>query len=84
VIGEGPAGELADARTALAGAAAHAEELERALLTSRQIGMAIGILMERHRLTAEQAFSCLRDLSQQRNVKLRDVAGQIVHTGDPE
>ena len=59
-------------------------ELQRALATSRQIGMAMGILMERHRLTPEQAFDRLRDLSQRRNVKLRDLADQVVYTGDTE
>jgi AmiR/NasT family two-component response regulator len=84
VTGECAAGELSETRTALALATARAEELQRALVTSRQIGMAIGILMERQRLTAEQAFDCLRDLSQRRNVKLRDVAEQIIYTGGAE
>jgi len=84
VTGEGPEGELSEARAALADATAHAEELRRALASSRQIGMAMGILMERHRFTAEQAFDRLRDLSQRGNVKLRDLAEQVVHTGDVE
>ncbi|MCF6506874.1 ANTAR domain-containing protein [Blastococcus sp. MG754426] len=44
--------------------------------------MAMGILMERHRMTQAQAFDHLRDLSQRRNVKLRDVAEQIIYTGE--
>jgi AmiR/NasT family two-component response regulator len=84
VTGEDAAEELLEARTGLAAATAHAEELRRALLSSRQIGMAMGIFMERHRLTAEQAFDCLRDLSQRRNVKLRDLAEQIIYTGHAE
>jgi hypothetical protein len=43
--------ELATARSDLAVAIAHTEYLQRALVCSRQIGMAMGILMERHRLT---------------------------------
>ena len=46
--------------------------------------MAMGILMERHRFTEEQAFDQLRDLSQRRNVKLRDLAEQMIYTGDPD
>ena len=84
MTGEDAAEELLEARTGLAAATAHAEELRRALLSSRQIGMAMGIFMERHRLTAEQAFGRLRDLSQRGNVELRDVAEQIVYTGDAE
>jgi len=40
--------------------------------------------MERHRLTEDQAFDRLRELSQRRNVKLRDLAEQIIYTGDVE
>lgn len=74
--------QLADARSGLAAAAARAEDLERAVVSNRQIGMAMGILMERYRLTEEQAFDRLRDLSQRSNVKVREVAKQIVYTGD--
>jgi hypothetical protein len=80
--------ELAHARsdlaTATATATAHAEQLQRALVSNRQIGMAMGILMERHRVTQEHAFDRLRDLSMRSNVKLRDVAEQIIYTGDTQ
>jgi AmiR/NasT family two-component response regulator len=79
-----PGDELLLARADLAAAVADAEGLQRALVTSRRIGMAMGILMERHRLTAEEAFDQLRDLSQGRNVKLRELAEQIIYTGDTE
>jgi putative methionine-R-sulfoxide reductase with GAF domain len=57
----------------------------RAAVDSRQgIGQAVGILMERHRLTAKQAFDLLVRTSQQVNRKVRDLAGIIVATGiDP-
>ena len=84
MAGEDSADELARARTDLAAVTAHAEHLQRALVSNRHIGMAMGILMERHRLTQEQAFNRLRDLSQRRNVKLRDLADQIIYTGDAE
>jgi AmiR/NasT family two-component response regulator len=74
--------QLATARSDLAVATAHAAHLQHALASDRQIGMAMGILMERHRLTREQAFERLRDLSMRGNVKLRDVAEQIIYTGD--
>jgi AmiR/NasT family two-component response regulator len=84
VTGGNAAEELAGARSDLVAAHAHAEHLQRALVTNRQIGMAMGILMERHRLTPEQAFDHLRRLSQQRNVKLRDLAEQIIYTGEAD
>lgn len=82
--GGDPSEQLADARSELAAAAARAEELQRALVSNRRIGLAMGILMERHRLTEEQAFDRLRDLSQRSNVKLREVAEQIAYTGDTQ
>ena len=82
MAGEDPAEELTEARRDLAAATAHAGHLELALVSNRRIGMAIGILMERHRLTEEQAFDRLRELSQRSNVKLRDVAEQLIYTGD--
>lgn len=39
------------------------------------------ILMERHKLTGEQAFALLIRASQHSNVKLRDVAEQLVRSG---
>jgi hypothetical protein len=56
----------------------HEEDLQPALYTRQQIGVAIGILMERHTLTRERAFSFLLRTSQTGNVKLRDVAATIV------
>ena len=44
------------------------------------IGQATGILMERFDLEPDRAFSVLSRMSQQRNVKLREVAEQIVET----
>jgi AmiR/NasT family two-component response regulator len=82
---DGDAAELlATARGDLAAATAHAQQLERALVSNRRIGMAMGILIERHRCTEEQAFDRLRDLSQRGNIKLRDVAEQLIYTGDTQ
>lgn len=59
-----------------------AENLRQALITRELIGQAQGILMERERITAEQAFDILRRASQHLNTKLREVAQQLVETGE--
>lgn len=59
--------------------------LEQAVDSHRLIGQAVGILVERHRLTTGQAFDRLKQASQRRNVKLREVAQRVIETGvDPE
>ncbi|MDQ6728296.1 MAG: GAF and ANTAR domain-containing protein [Actinomycetota bacterium] len=55
--------------------------LRDALQTRELIGQAQGILMERERITADQAFDVLRRASQHLNRKLRDVAENVVTTG---
>lgn len=53
-----------------------------ATVTTRNlIGQAQGILMERHRVTADQAFAMLSKVSQDNNLKLRDLADRLVTTG---
>ena len=44
-------------------------------------GQATGIVMERFRLSAEQAFVLLSRLSQEQNVKLYDLACRLTQTG---
>ena len=56
--------------------------LTDALRTRELIGQAQGILMERERITADQAFDVLRRASQRMNVKLRSVAESLVETGE--
>ena len=46
------------------------------------IGQAKGILMERHRITAEQAFDLLVRASQRTNTKLADIARVLTATGE--
>jgi hypothetical protein len=58
-----------------------AANLEKALHSSRQIGVAVGILMSRHKLTQPQAFDLLRVTSQHSNRKIRDIAEEVEHTG---
>ena len=56
--------------------------LEIALDTSRDIGAAIGILMARYLLTQDQGFQLLQLASQGGHRKLRDVAAEVLDTGD--
>jgi DNA-binding response OmpR family regulator len=59
-----------------------AANLERALASNRQIGTAMGVLMARLKLTEEQAFDLLRETSQHRHRKLRDIAEEVALTGE--
>jgi len=49
--------------------------------SNREIGMAMGVLMSRHRLTQSQAFDLLRMASQHSHRKLREIAADVVETG---
>lgn len=42
----------------------------------------MGILMERYALTEDSAFKLLKKASQDRNVKLREIARRICETGE--
>ncbi len=57
------------------------EHLQKAISARDLIGQAKGILMERHKLTADQAFSVLSRASQHTNTKLIDVARALTDTG---
>jgi GAF domain-containing protein len=59
-----------------------ADNLQKALESRAVIDQAKGILMERHRLTPDQAFQLLAQASMQANRKVRDVADHLVHTGE--
>lgn len=56
--------------------------LETAIQSRDVIGQAKGIVMARGRMTANMAFEVLKRLSQQRQQKLREVAEEIVETGE--
>jgi GAF domain-containing protein len=58
------------------------ENLHSALSSREIIGQAQGILMERERIAADQAFDVLRRASQYLNIKLREVAQTLVDTGE--
>ena len=54
----------------------------RIVMMSRSfIEQAKGILMERHKITEDEAFTMLTHASQRTNTKLRDVAAELVRTG---
>jgi len=55
--------------------------LEIALGTSRKIAMAVGIVMERYRIKEDEAFDVLRAISQNAHRKIRDLAEDVVFTG---
>jgi hypothetical protein len=69
-----------------AGSALSAADRERNLRTAIEtreiIGQAIGILMERDKLTPVQAFDLLVHVSQNRHIKLREVAQTLTETGE--
>jgi hypothetical protein len=75
-------------RERLAERAQHAEDkaanLEIALASNREIGMAMGILMSSRRVSEQVAFDLLRLASSHSHRKLRDLAAEVVQTGQLE
>ncbi|MEU8233298.1 ANTAR domain-containing protein [Actinoplanes sp. NPDC048967] len=74
------------AHSALALAAAacrrRCAELEEALQSSRSIGIALGIVMVRLRVSSSEAFDVLRRCAYRQRRKVREVAAEIVLTGE--
>ena len=60
------------------------QNLEKAVESHRSIGQAIGILVERHRVTPREAFARLSKRSQDTNVRVRDLAAHLVETGQEQ
>ena len=56
--------------------------LETALGSARQIGAAIGIVMCTRKIDADEAFFILRRTSQNHHRKLREVADEVLYTGE--
>lgn len=71
----------AHAAVALA-SAQQVTQLKQAVDTRDLIGQAKGILMERHKLTADQAFVLLVRASQHTNTKLVDIAEYLSRSGE--
>ncbi|SNS56692.1 GAF domain-containing protein [Geodermatophilus saharensis] len=59
-----------------------ADNLQIALESRAVIEQAKGILIERHGMTADQAFEALATVSMSRNVKVREIAETLVLTGE--
>ncbi|GAB3686816.1 GAF and ANTAR domain-containing protein [Saccharopolyspora tripterygii] len=57
-------------------------QLHSAIASRQLIGEALGIVMERRKITEDEAFAVLRTISQHRNVKLRAIAEHINTTGE--
>jgi hypothetical protein len=72
---------LADLRARVLTAETTADNLEVALATNRRIGIAVGILMCRLRVTEDRALAVLSKHSQDHNVKVRDLAEEVIYTG---
>ena len=65
-------------------AASNGRELDHrgvAIVNRTMIGQAEGVLMERYKVTAEQAFAMLREQSQRTNRKLARIAEELTSTG---
>lgn len=56
-----------------------AASLRRGLLSNREIGKAVGILMTLNELSEDEAFEGLRQHSQALNIKLADVAREVIN-----
>ena len=78
-------GLLLTTHAAQAVSAAHlldrSSNLQRALVSNRDIATAVGVLMGQHKLTREQSFDLLRIASQNANRKLHEVALDVIDTG---
>jgi hypothetical protein len=59
-----------------------AENLELALLSSRQIAAAVGIVMAQQRCPYDEAFGLLKAASQRGHRKMRELADDILFTGE--
>jgi hypothetical protein len=76
-------GWLVASHAAVALASANTKaQLNEAIATRQDIGEALGILMERHKLTEQEAFARLTKFSQDRNIKVRALAHSVITTGE--
>ena len=57
------------------------EQLRTGLERRQHIGEAVGVLVERHKITTDAAFRQLVEISNTHNIKVRDLAQAIVETG---
>ena len=57
------------------------DHLRTAMMSRAVIEQAKGILMERHKIKEDEAYTILTHASQRTNTRLRDVASELVRTG---
>ncbi|MFD0773349.1 GAF and ANTAR domain-containing protein [Streptomonospora algeriensis] len=58
------------------------DSLRTAIDSREHIGIAMGILMERHKVTMARAFEMLSRVSQDTNTKVRELAARVIETGE--
>jgi len=77
--------DLFAAHAAIAlGHARERESLNEALHSRKTIGQAIGILMERYQMNEDRAFAFLVRASSHSNIKVRDIAQELVDQGNAQ
>jgi len=59
------------------------DELQAAVQSNREIGMALGITMATLRVTPQQALDRLRTVSRRSNRRLHEIALDVIETGQP-
>lgn len=75
--------ELFAAHAAVAlGRARRESQLSEAMQTRKAIGQAIGLVMERYQIDEERAFQFLVRVSTTSNIKMRDIAREIIDTAN--
>jgi ANTAR domain len=72
---------IIELETELATARRSIDDLTTALESNRDIGAAIGIVMATRGVPSPAAFDLLRQASQARHTKLRDIAREVLETG---
>lgn len=58
------------------------QQLQTALNENREVSMAVGLLMERRRLTRQQAFEALRTAARTQRRKIGDVAEELLSAAE--
>ncbi|MBV8980444.1 MAG: ANTAR domain-containing protein [Acidimicrobiia bacterium] len=81
-MAEGAAGPGVDRSAGIADLELEIEHLHKALISRDVIGQAKGILMERFKLTADEAFLVLVKASQHQNVRVAELSVTLADTGE--
>lgn len=58
------------------------ENLQVSVDTTREVSIAIGILMERNKISSDEAYRKLRQFARRNQLKVRDIAERITHSLD--